>query len=64
MLSDEDYLAGVEYVRQLVERWEPHRNGSRWYIFDMQVLSLCMATLHEAERYSTTMPKTATAVAP
>ena len=51
VLSDEHYLDGVEYLSARVREWKPIANGLHNYCFDTQVLSLCLVTLDEAERY-------------
>ena len=63
-LSDEDYLAGVEYVKARVWSWETMRNGDRWVRFDTAVLGLCLSVLEEAKAYVETMPKRAIITAP
>lgn len=65
-LNDENYESGVKYLRDRVDKWNIHSNGSIWRIFDTTVLALCVATLAEADAYAATRvtPRTVHAAVP
>lgn len=63
-LTDERYLARVEYLHERVEAWNMQGNGWCWYGFDAAVFALIIATLAESNKYIKTMPRIIAAAPP
>jgi hypothetical protein len=52
VLTREQYDEAVRYVDGRVDHWKPTRNGRSSYIFDQQVLGMCLVVLDEAKNYA------------